>query len=82
MYNCTRYWYTYLFKSKDKILEIFKYYKNKVENQFGKKIKTIKSDRDEEYKILFSKLCLQNSNIHKITASYLPQQNDIAECKN
>jgi hypothetical protein len=27
-------------------------------------------------------LCLQNTNIHKITAFYLPQQNDIAEYKN
>jgi hypothetical protein len=71
-----------LFKSKDKTFEIFKYYKNKVENQFDKKIKAIKSDRDEEYKIFFGELCLQNTNIHKITAFYLPQQNDIAEYKN
>ena len=38
--------------------------------------------KPEEYKMFFGELCLQNSNIHKITTSYLPQQNDIAEYKN
>jgi hypothetical protein len=48
-------------------LEMFKHYKNEVENQLNKKIKVIRSDRDGKYKaslmnyvpkmILFSKLC-------------------------
>jgi hypothetical protein len=38
-------------------LEMFKHYKNEVENQLNKKIKVIRSDRDGEYKALFSELC-------------------------
>jgi len=34
---CTRYDYIYLLRSKDEALKIFKYYKNKVENQLHKK---------------------------------------------
>ena len=39
IYDCIRYWYIYLFKSKEETLEIFKHYKNKIENQLDKKIK-------------------------------------------
>ena len=55
--NCTRYCYTYLLKSKDKALKMFKCYKNKVENQLNKKIKVIKIDRGGEYKALFGEFC-------------------------
>jgi hypothetical protein len=37
-------------------LEMFKHYKNEVENQLDKKIKVISSDRDEEYKASSSEL--------------------------
>ena len=40
-----RYCYIYLLKSEYKTFEMFKYYKNKVENQRDKKLKVIKSDR-------------------------------------
>jgi hypothetical protein len=32
---------------------MFKYYKNKVENQLDRKIKVIRSDRDGEYEAFF-----------------------------
>ena len=44
-------------KSKDDALEIFKHYKRKVENQLGKKIKTIRSDRGGEYEAPFGTFC-------------------------
>ena len=37
----------YLLKSKDETIDIFKYYKNEIENQLDKKIKTIRSDKGE-----------------------------------
>lgn len=37
--DCTRYCYIYLLKSKYKALEVFKHFKNEVENQLSKKIK-------------------------------------------
>jgi hypothetical protein len=48
-HDCTKYCYIYLFKNKDESLEIFKHYKNKVENQFNETIKVIKSDRGGEH---------------------------------
>jgi len=58
--NIYIYCYTYVLRNKDEALEMFKYYKNKVENQLDRKIKVIRSDRDGEYEaffwwILFSK---------------------------
>jgi len=45
--DCTIYYYTYLFRIKDKALEMFKYHKNKVENQHNRKINVIRSGRGE-----------------------------------
>ena len=47
--DCTRYCYVYLLRSKDKALKKFMHYKNVVENQLGRKIKVIRSDRGGEY---------------------------------
>jgi len=52
-----RYCNIYLLKSEYKTFEMFKYYKNKVENQRDKKLKVIKSDRGGGYKTPFGKLC-------------------------
>ena len=35
----------YLLRSKDEALDVFKLYKNEVENQLSRKIKAIRSDR-------------------------------------
>ncbi|KAL6319114.1 hypothetical protein AAG906_011192 [Vitis piasezkii] len=43
--DCTRYCYVYLLRSKDEALDVFKHYKNEVENQLSRKIKVIRSDR-------------------------------------
>ncbi|GJS42588.1 retrotransposon protein, putative, ty1-copia subclass [Tanacetum coccineum] len=46
-YSC--YGYVYLLKHKHEVFETFKVFKNKVENQLGKTIKTLRSDRGGEY---------------------------------
>ena len=43
--DSTRYTYVYLLKHKDETFNMFKIYKAEVENQLGKKIKILKSDR-------------------------------------
>jgi hypothetical protein len=43
--DSTRFCYIYLLKSKDEALHYFKIYKTKVENQFERKIKRVRSDR-------------------------------------
>ena len=47
--NFSRYDYVYLMKHKSKSFENFKIYKNKVQNQFGKNFKTLRSYRGGEY---------------------------------
>ena len=41
----SRYCYTYLLKSKDEVLDMFKVYKVESENQLDKRIKILRSDR-------------------------------------
>ena len=45
----SRYGYVYLMKNKSEFFEKFKEYKNEVENQLDKKIKTLRTDRGGEY---------------------------------
>ena len=79
--DCTRFCYVYLLNSKDEAVDVFKQYKNEVENQLNLKIKMIRSDRGGEYESPFAEICLEN-NIHQTTAPYTPQSNGLAEWKN
>ncbi|GJY33660.1 retrotransposon protein, putative, ty1-copia subclass [Tanacetum coccineum] len=45
----SRYGYVYLLKHKHEVFETFKVFKNEVENQLGKTIKALRSDRGGEY---------------------------------
>ncbi|GJV19018.1 NB-ARC domains-containing protein [Tanacetum coccineum] len=56
--------------------------KPEVENQLGKKIKVVRSDRGGEYVAPFAELCAKHGIRHEFTAPYSPQQNGIAERKN
>ena len=80
--DCIRYCYVYLLRSKDEALEMFKHFKNEVENQLDRKIKVIRSDRGGEYEAPFGDFCSQHGIIHQTTAPYSPQQNGVAERKN
>ena len=70
--DCTRYCYVYLLRSKDEALEMFKHFKNEVENQLDRKIKVIRSDRGGEYEAPFGDFCSQYGIIHQTTALYSP----------
>ncbi|GJT40096.1 retrotransposon protein, putative, ty1-copia subclass [Tanacetum coccineum] len=72
----------YLLKSKDEAIDKFVLYKTEVENQLGKKIKVVRSDRGGEYVAPFAELCAKHGIRHEFTAPYSPQQNGIAERKN
>ncbi|GJS87278.1 retrovirus-related pol polyprotein from transposon TNT 1-94 [Tanacetum coccineum] len=80
--DCTKYCYVYLFKSKDEAIDKFVLYKIEVENQLGRKIKVVRSDRGGEYVSPFADLCAKHGIRHEFTAPYSPQQNGIAERKN
>ncbi|GJZ06997.1 retrovirus-related pol polyprotein from transposon TNT 1-94 [Tanacetum coccineum] len=63
-------------------IDKFVLYKTEVENQLGKKIKVVRSDRGGEYVASFAELCAKHGIRHEFTAPYSPQQNGIAERKN
>ncbi|GKF07950.1 retrotransposon protein, putative, ty1-copia subclass [Tanacetum coccineum] len=63
-------------------IDKFVLYKTEVENQLGKKIKVVRSDRGGEYVAPFAELCTKHRIRHEFTTPYSPQQNGIAERKN
>ncbi|GKC57790.1 retrovirus-related pol polyprotein from transposon TNT 1-94 [Tanacetum coccineum] len=67
---------------KDKVIDKFVVYKTEAENQFGRKIKVVRSDRGGEYVSPFADLCAKHEIRHEFTIPYSPQQNGIAERKN
>ena len=70
-------------KSKSDAFENFKTYLNEVENQFGRKIKRIRSDRGREYESNeFNSFVRSLGIIHETTPPYSPSSNGVAERKN
>ena len=79
----SRYGYVYLMKWKSETFEKFKEFKAEVENQLGKHIKVIRSDRGGEYLLRnFKDYLIQNEIVSQLTTLGTPQQNDVAERRN
>nr|GFA75551.1 hypothetical protein [Tanacetum cinerariifolium] len=77
------YGYVYLLKHKHKVFETFKGFQKKVENQLRKTIKSLSSDRGDEY---MSQKFLDHLKDHGIIAHrtplYTPQHNGVSERRN
>ncbi|GJX68626.1 retrotransposon protein, putative, ty1-copia subclass [Tanacetum coccineum] len=75
-----RYGYVYLLKHKHEVFETFKVFQKEVENQLGKTIKLLRSDRGGEY---MSQEFLNHLRDHGIiahrTPPYTPQHNGVSE---
>nr|GFB57772.1 retrotransposon protein, putative, Ty1-copia subclass [Tanacetum cinerariifolium] len=79
----SRYGYVYLLKHKHKVFETFKVFKNEVENQLGKTIKALRSDRGGEYISQEFKDYLKACGIlQQLTPPYTPQHNGVSERRN
>ncbi|GJR01654.1 retrotransposon protein, putative, ty1-copia subclass, partial [Tanacetum coccineum] len=77
------YGYVYLLKHKHKVFETFKVFKNEVENQLGKTIKALRSDRGGEYISQEYKDYLKACGIvQQLTPPYTPQHNGMFERRN
>ncbi|GJY38851.1 retrovirus-related pol polyprotein from transposon TNT 1-94 [Tanacetum coccineum] len=79
----SRYGYIYFLKHKHEVFETFKVFKNKVENQLGKTIKALRSDRGGEYISQEFKDYLKACGIvQQLTPPYTPQHNAVYERRN
>nr|GEV21367.1 retrotransposon protein, putative, Ty1-copia subclass [Tanacetum cinerariifolium] len=82
-WSSSRYGYVYLLKHKHEVFETFKVFQKEVENQLGKTIKSIHSDRGGEY---MSQEFLDHLKDHGIithrTPPYTPQHNGVSERRN
>nr|GEV55618.1 hypothetical protein [Tanacetum cinerariifolium] len=79
----SRYGYVYLSKHKHEVFETFKVFEKEVENQLGKTIRSLRSDRGGEY---MSQDILDHLKDHRIithrTPPYTPQHNRVSERRN
>ncbi|GJY91857.1 retrotransposon protein, putative, ty1-copia subclass [Tanacetum coccineum] len=79
----SHYGYVYLLKHKHEVFETFKVFKNEVENQLGKIIKALRSDRGGEYISQEFKDHLKACGIiQQLTPPYTPQHNRVSERRN
>ncbi|KAK8502801.1 hypothetical protein V6N12_073851 [Hibiscus sabdariffa] len=76
-------WYIYLMRHKSESLEKFKEFKNEVQNQHGKSIKTLRSDRGGEYLSQeFDELLKECGIVSQLTPPGTPQWNGVSERRN
>ena len=79
----SRYGYVYLMHHKSDTFEKFKEYRAEVENQLGKTIKTLRSDRGGQYLDRdFEEFLVEHGIVSQLTAPGTPQQNGVEERRN
>ena len=79
----TRYVWVFFLKSKSQVFEFFKNWKSMVENQFGRKIKILRSDNGGEYcSNAFSEFLISEGIIHQKSVPKNPEQNGVSERMN
>ncbi|KAL4285029.1 hypothetical protein GQ457_16G019150 [Hibiscus cannabinus] len=79
----SRYGYIYLMRHKSEALEEFKEFKNEVQNQHGKSVKALRSDRGGEYFSQdFDELLKECGIVSQLTPPGTPQWNGVSERRN
>ena len=79
----SRFGWIYLMRYKSEAFEKFREFKNEVEKQSGKSIKSLRSDRGGEHlSIEFSQFLKDNGILAQLTPPYTPQTNGVTERRN
>ncbi|KAK8680761.1 hypothetical protein V6N13_109700 [Hibiscus sabdariffa] len=79
----SRYGYIYLMRHKSEALEKFKEFRNEVQNQHGKSIKALRSDRGGKYlSHEFDELLKECGIVSQLTPPGTPQRNGVSERRN
>lgn len=72
--------FVYFLKAKDEVFSCFKTFKNLVENQTGKTIKTLRTDNGGEYlSTVFEQFLKDSGIVHQLTVPRTAEQNGKAE---
>ena len=81
--DLSRYGYIYLMRHKSETFEKFKEFQNEVENQLGKTIKLLRSDRGGEYLSQeFDDHLKSRGIVPQLTPPGTPQRNGMSERRN
>ena len=81
--DSTRKVWLYGLRSKDQVFSTFQKFLSMVENQFGRQLKSIRTDNGGEYvSHKFINFCDKRGIKRQLTAPYTPNQNGVAECIN
>ena len=81
--DLSRYRHLFLIKHKSESFEKFKEFKARVENQTGKSIKTLRSDRGGEYlSTEFIEFLKEHGIVSQLTPPRTPQLNGVSERRN
>ncbi|KAJ9541861.1 hypothetical protein OSB04_028367 [Centaurea solstitialis] len=79
----SRYGYVYLMRHKSESFERFREFQNEVQNQLGRKIKFLRSDRGGEYlSDEFDNHLMECGIVSQLTPLYTPQMNGVLERRN
>ncbi|KAJ9547812.1 hypothetical protein OSB04_020355 [Centaurea solstitialis] len=79
----SRFGYVYLMRNKSESFDFFKEFQNEVENQLGKKIKRLRSDRGREYLSQeFIDHLREHGIVSQLTPPGTPQHNGVSERRN
>ncbi|KAJ9542203.1 hypothetical protein OSB04_028709 [Centaurea solstitialis] len=79
----SRYGYVYLMRHKSESFERFREFQNEVQNQLGRKIKFLRSDRGGEYlSDEFDNHLMECGIVSQLTPPYTPQMNGVSERRN
>jgi transposase InsO family protein len=78
----TRKTWVYFLQQKLEAFYMFKSFKAHVENEIGKTVKTLRTDRGGEYcSIEFEVFCADHGIRRELITTYTPQQNGVSERK-
>ncbi|KAJ9552448.1 hypothetical protein OSB04_016493 [Centaurea solstitialis] len=79
----SRYGYLYLMRHKSESFERFREFQNEVQNQLGRKIKFLRSDREGEYlSDEFDNHLMECGIVSQLIPPYTPQMNGVSERRN
>lgn len=81
--DCSRYTEAIMLRNRSDVLQAFKDYKRRVENQTGQRIKKLRTDNGREYLSKDFNNYLREEGIQRqLSVEYTPQQNGVAERAN